>query len=75
MTGSKDHPDPEAPQVGQADPAGTPPANQQFDQELAGESESACPTVFHEVSRAERPFKQTTKGDGRVHDTEVESLA
>jgi hypothetical protein len=27
------------------------------DQELAGES--ACPTVFHEVSRAERPSQQT----------------
>ena len=41
-TRSKDQPDLATPQVGQADPEGTPPANQRPDQELAGES--ACPT-------------------------------
>jgi hypothetical protein len=30
----------------------------------AGWQAKACPTLFHEVSRAEGPFKQTTKSDG-----------
>jgi hypothetical protein len=55
-----------APLVGQA----LPPANLGLDQELAGGS--ACPTfamipVFHGISRAEGPFKQTTKDDGLSH--------
>jgi len=50
------------PWVGQA----LPPANRSgSDQELAGES--ACPTFFHGISRAEGPFKQTTKSDGLSH--------
>jgi hypothetical protein len=44
------------PLVGQA----LPPANRSgSDQELAGES--ACPTFFHGISRAEGPSQQTTK--------------
>src|SRR5450759_3950227 len=39
--------------VGQA----LPPANRGLDQTLAGES--ACPTIFHEASRAEGPSQQT----------------
>ncbi len=27
----------------------------------------AWSTIFHEISRAEGPFKQTTKGDGLSH--------
>jgi hypothetical protein len=45
--------------VGQA----LPPANRSgSDQELAGES--ACPTFFHDISRAEGPFKQDRKTAG-----------
>jgi hypothetical protein len=48
--------------VGQA----LPPANRSgSDQELAGES--ACPTFFHELSRAEGPSQQTTKSDRLSH--------
>jgi hypothetical protein len=51
-----------APWVGQA----LPPANRSgSDQELAGES--ACPTIFHEISRAAGPSQQTTKCDGLSH--------
>src|ERR1017187_7698432 len=49
--------------VGQA----VPPAKRSgSDQELAGGPGGyrACPTIFHKISRAEGPFKQTTKGDG-----------
>jgi hypothetical protein len=50
--------DPAGRLVGQADPEGTPPANRSGpDQELAGES--ACPTFFHEVSRAGDPSLST----------------
>jgi 16S rRNA (uracil1498-N3)-methyltransferase len=47
------YPSHSVPLVGQA----LPPANRRPDQELAGES--ACPTIFHRLSRAAGPSQQT----------------